>query len=234
MGETYRLLIAEDDPNTLMGLKELLEDEGWLVTAAHDGKEAEELFHSQRPDLVLLDLMMPKRSGYDVLRTVRTTDSSIPVLLLSAKSEELDKVLGLDLGADDFIAKPFSALELTARIRSALRRAYPDRGTTPENFLFGAWEIKGKELRAYCGEVIKDITPRELKILILFSSRHNQAVSRQDFFKFAWDLSESPLSRTLDQHIAQLRKKLEVFSDKPSPIETVQGVGYRYSTKATT
>lgn len=230
MSRTYTLLIAEDDPHTRAGLLELLESEGWNVAAAQDGKEAEELFKSESPDLVILDLMMPRRSGFDVLRKVRAADKKIPVLLLSAKSEEMDKVLGLDLGADDFIAKPFGALELVARVRSALRRAYPEENqeVQPADFWFGPWQIKSSELRAVKEDLIKDISPRELKLLEVLATREGKVVARAEFFRLAWDLSDMPMSRTLDQHIATLRKKLEL-TGRDSLIETVQGVGYRYN-----
>lgn len=225
-----RILLAEDDSFTREGLTDLLEAEGYEVTAARDGSDAWRRFQLMNPDLVLLDLMMPGLSGYEVLRKIRKDHPRLPVLLLSAKSEEFDKVLGLDLGADDFITKPFGAQELLARLRRTLDRSVNlPAAPLPEGpFAFGPWEIRPQELRAWQAERAVDLSPREVKLLALMAGRKGQAIPRALFFQIGWDLAEPPNSRTLDQHIAQLRKKLEVEPGRPQWIHTVQGVGYRH------
>jgi DNA-binding response OmpR family regulator len=221
-----KILVAEDDHLTRRGLGELLGSEGYEVVLAVDGKEALELFASERPDLVWLDLMMPKKSGYEVLRSIRQENARVPILIVSAKGEELDKVLGLELGADDFIVKPFGAREVAARIKAALRRAYPaadDEGA----FSIGDLEVRPAELRAWRDGAPIDLSPREAKMLALLAERRGKVVDRPSFFRCCWDLGEMPQTRTLDQHVAQLRKKIERDPKKPVIIETVQGVGYR-------
>lgn len=228
-----RALIAEDDPYTLEALQAVLEGEGWTVVPCRDGKAAAASFAAGAFDLVCLDVMMPGLSGYDVCRAVRRTDSRVPVLFISAKSEEIDKVLGLELGADDFVVKPFGVRELTARIRALVRRCAPpcaeaDSGEDP--FLFGPWRVFPRELRARSEETgdVVPLLPRELAMLRLLAARPGQVVTRPAFFRACWDLESPPLSRTLDQYIARLRKKLEDHPSRPRLILTVQGVGYRY------
>jgi DNA-binding response OmpR family regulator len=224
-----RILVAEDDPLTLEGLAELLEAEGHEVEKALDGQAALEAFARVRPDLVCLDIMMPRKSGYEVLKRLREADAALPVILISAKSEELDKVLGLELGADDFIVKPFGARELAARVKAALRRAQVERVDDADEgpFAIGDLEVRPAELKAYRGERAIELSAREVRILEVLARRRGKVVDRARFFKEAWDLAEPPLSRTLDQHIARLRKKIEIDPASPAIILTVQGVGYK-------
>ena len=232
-----KVLIAEDDLYTRRAVSEILKAEGWTVFAAPDGRSALDLFRAHRPGLVCLDVMMPELSGYDVCREIRRIDPAVPVLFVSAKSEEIDKVLGLELGADDFIVKPFGARELLARVRAVLRRSRPAAGRSEtgrpdpggmEDFNFGPWLVRPRELRAYRGEEPLDLSAREVGLLALLYSRKGEVVSREEFFKACWDLDNPPVSRTLDQHIAQLRKKIEDDPHAPVLIRTVQGSGYRH------
>ncbi len=235
-----KALVAEDDLYTLEALKDILEGEGWAVTACADGAAAAQAFKPGAFDLVCLDVMMGGLSGYDVCRAVRRVDRRVPVLFISAKSEEIDKVLGLELGADDFVVKPFGVREVLARVHALVRRSTrddrDDSGTTPEDqpFAFGPWMILPLELRAQRADDAGaaapqvDLLPRELAMLRLLVSRPGQVVSRAQFFRACWDLENPPLSRTLDQHIVQLRKKLETPGERPRLIRTVQGVGYRH------
>ena len=173
--------------------------------------------------------MMPGRSGYDLCRKIREKDKTIPLLFISAKSEELDKVLGLELGADDFIVKPFGAREVVARIRAVFRR-FERSGEAPTHEVtlwgFGPWTIDAPSMRATLGDRVVDLTTREVQLLELFVRHSGRVLSRVRILQLLWGWEESPRTRTLDQHIAVLRKKLG-DSDQ-NLIRTVQGVGYRF------
>ncbi|MGC4016725.1 MAG: response regulator transcription factor [Luteolibacter sp.] len=221
------LLLAEDDTVTRESLAELLDAEGYVVHAARDGTEAIALWEKFHPELVLLDIMMPGATGYEVCRRIRQDDPRVPLLFLSAKSEEIDIVLGLELGADDFVRKPFGKHELLARLRAALRRNVPERQA--QGGRFGPWTVQSRHLRAIHddGRSI-DLSPREVKILNLLASRIGEVVNRDELLNQCWGLEHYPESRTLDQHMLNLRKKLEADPSKPSLIETVRGAGYRF------
>ena len=223
-----KILIAEDDPVTRESIETSLKREGFEVMAAENGEIALTLFAQQKPDLVCLDIMMPERDGYSVCREIRAQGSDVPIVFLSAKNEEIDVVVGLELGADDFIRKPFGKRELIARIRVALRRAQ-SKAPTNSSFRMGRdLEVFPKELRAMnAGEEI-DLTPREVAILRVLHHRPNEAVSRDDLLDECWGLDYFPESRTLDQHVSKLRHKIEADPECPAIIETVRGVGYRY------
>lgn len=221
-----KLLIADDDPITLDSLAACLRPEGFQVLLAKDGAEALTLWQKHKPDLLCLDIMMPGVDGYEVCRRVREKDGRVPVLFLSAKSEEIDVVVGLRLGADDFVRKPFGKHELIARIHSALRRVSTAK-TPAACFEMGVLRVFPDELRAQRGEEASvDLTPREVALLKLLHERRGQALSRDVFLDACWGLDYMPESRTLDQHIAKLRKKIE--QEPEEFIETVRGVGYRW------
>lgn len=227
-----KILVAEDDPLTREALVACLEGEGFAVSAAANGHEALECWQGESPDLVCLDIMMPGLDGYEVCRRIRATRSRVPVVFLSAKNEEIDIVVGLELGADDFVRKPFGRHELLARIRSALRRSAGTEKTSDprprESFVMGPITIYPKELRAErAGETI-DLTPREVAILKLLHERRGEAVDRDTLLDRCWGMDYFPESRTLDQHIAKLRKKLDEDGGDTGLIETVRGVGYRF------
>lgn len=221
-----KLLIADDDPITLDSLAACLRPEGFQVLLAKDGAEALTLWQKHKPDLLCLDIMMPGVDGYEVCRRVREKDGRVPVLFLSAKSEEIDVVVGLRLGADDFVRKPFGKHELIARIHSALRRVSTAK-TPAACFEMGVLRVFPDELRAQRGEQASvDLTPREVALLKLLHERRSQALSRDVILDACWGLDYMPESRTLDQHIAKLRKKIE--QEPEEFIETVRGVGYRW------
>jgi DNA-binding response OmpR family regulator len=231
------LLVAEDDPLTRRALADILTAEGWTVVTAADGNKAWELFAAEagtgRPfDLICLDIMMPGRSGYDLCRKVREKDAQVPILFISAKAEEVDKVLGLELGADDFIVKPFGAREVVARIRAVVRRfertAHPTEAKSSQ-WPFGPWTIDSQTMRASLGAAAGqtvDLTAREVGLLDLLARHQGQVLSRVRILQLLWGWEAAPRTRTLDQHIAVLRKKLGDRDQKL--IQTVQGVGYRY------
>jgi two-component system, OmpR family, alkaline phosphatase synthesis response regulator PhoP len=225
-----RVLIAEDDRAMRGGLIEILEGEGYDVIAADDGAAALDRWTDQRADFVLLDIMMPQRSGYDVCREIRRADRDVPIVFLSAKSEEIDKVLGLELGADDFIMKPFGMRELVARVRAISRRCYQRSAPRPSaGFAIGGIAVLPAELRATLPDgTIVELSLREVNLLSTFAGHPGAVLDRDMLFRTCWGGGKYPNSRTLDQHIAKLRKKIEHDVKAPAIIRTVRGVGYRY------
>jgi DNA-binding response OmpR family regulator len=225
-----RVLIAEDDPHTRAGLSDILEAEGYEVLPAQDGKDALRVFQKTRPDFVCLDIMMPGMSGYDVCREIRREDPNVPVIFISAKSEEIDTVIGLELGADDFIVKPFGVKEVVARIRAVTRRRFAATAPSavPASFRLADLDVFPSELRARRGGTTIELSLRDIKILTLLHEKRGVVVTRDMFFNKCWGLEHVPNSRTLDQHIAQLRKRIEIDAKNPLIVRTVHGVGYRY------
>jgi DNA-binding response OmpR family regulator len=225
-----KVLIAEDDPHTRAGLAEILETEGYRTVAAENGKEALRLFARESPDFVCLDIMMPGVSGYDVCREIRRSNPDVPVIFISAKSEEIDKVVGLELGADDFIVKPFGVKEVIARVRAVTRRRFAQKppAAAPASFHMGDLDIFPAELRARRGATVVELSLRDVKILTLLYEHRGEVVSRDTFFNKCWGIDHVPNSRTLDQHIAQLRKRIEHDAKSPAIVRTVHGIGYRY------
>ena len=221
-----KILLADDDPIMLDTLQVCVATEGFDIVTASDGEEAFAQWNRHRPDLLCLDIMMPKLDGYEVCRRVRAIDPQVPILFLSAKSEEIDIVVGFQLGADDFIRKPFGKHELIARIRAVLRRANSISGRS-RSFVMADLTVWPSELRAERDGVNIELSPREAAILALLHERAGQVVDRDTILNKCWGLDYFPESRTLDQHIAKLRKRIETNPDRPL-IETVRGVGYRF------
>lgn len=229
-----KVLVAEDDKNIRDGLVEVLQGEGYCTVAACNGQEAIETFEREQPEFICLDIMMPGVNGYDVCREIRKSDPEVPIIFISAKSEEIDRVVGLELGADDFIMKPFGVREVIARIRAITRRCMAAKtdNTHVASFSMGDLEVIPCELRARRGETIYDLSLRDVKILELLYSHRGEVVSRDMLFNECWGLDYMPNSRTLDQHISQLRKKIEIDAKNPLIIKTVHGAGYRFDDQA--
>lgn len=225
-----KVLIAEDDKLIRQGLVALLQQEGYETIEASDGVVALECFRDADPDFILLDIMMPRMDGYAVCKAIRQKNKTIPVIFISAKSEEIDRVVGLELGADDFIMKPFGTREVMARIRAVTRRAMTNE-TSEQNSEFALHDVivKPKELRAYRGDDVFELSLREIKILQLLQQNQGQVVDRDSLFNYCWGRDYLPSSRTLDQHISKLRKTIELDPQTPTIIETVHGVGYRFT-----
>ena len=225
-----KILVAEDDPRTRSGLKEILEAEGFQVIAVGDGREALRAFERERADFVCLDIMMPGMDGYEVCRRLRSLSPSVPIIFISAKGEELDKVVGLELGADDFIVKPFGVKEVVARIRAVTRRFLVARsaGAGTISFRLGDLDVFPAELRARRGESVIDLSLRDVKILELLHAHRGKVIDRNTLFNQCWGIDYFPNSRTLDQQISQLRKRIEIDPRSPKIIRTVHGAGYRY------
>lgn len=226
-----RILIAEDDANIRQGLIATLESEGYGVTPAADGAQALRLFPQQKFDLVMLDVMMPKASGYDVCRELRAQGARVPVLFLTAKGEEIDKVVGLKLGADDYVTKPFGVHELLARVEALLRRGRSGdsapAAALPPTFQLGAATIDRRKFTATSAGKSAALTARELKLAEVFVAHPGEVLTRDALLNAVWGVDYFGTTRTLDQHVAQLRKKIGA-GDDGAPIVTVHGVGYRF------
>ena len=224
-----KVLVAEDNPLTLGGLTEVLQREGYQVLQAVNGTAALELFEREAPDFVCLDIMMPGVNGYDVCRRMRATRPQTPIVFITAKSEEVDKVLGLELGADDFIVKPFGVKEVVARIRAVTRRCRQSSTLTdPPPFQMGDLTVYPAELRARRGRDTIELSLRDVKLLELLHSYRGRVLDRNTIFNQCWGEDYFPNSRSLDQHISQLRKRIELDPKSPAIIRTVHGAGYRF------
>ncbi len=226
-----KILIAEDDPNIRAGLVATLDSEGYAVTAASDGAQALKLFPQEKFDLVILDVMMPRASGYDVCRELRSRGARVPVLMLTAKGEEVDKVVGLKLGADDYVTKPFGVRELLARVEALLRRSRAtnavETADLPPVFRLGPAEIDRRKFTATLAGRTQELTARELRLAEVFAAHRGEVLTRDALLNAVWGVGYFGTTRTLDQHVAQLRKKVEAAPESPVAIVTVHGVGYR-------
>ncbi|MCC5790432.1 MAG: response regulator transcription factor [Opitutales bacterium] len=227
-----RLLIAEDDLSLREGLIDLLEGEGYEVVAAQNGREAMDSWGQGHYALVLLDVMMPEKNGFVVCQEIRKTNPHIPVLFLTAKGEEVDQVVGLRLGGDDYVTKPFSGKVLLARIEALMRRC-DQEASQPRKPLQGVLGFAGGEvdLGRYMyrrGKQEQSLTAREVKLLETFAANPGQVLDRNYLLNTVWGIEYYGTTRTLDQHIVQLRKKIEPKPHQPKFLLTVHGVGYRY------
>ena len=221
-----KILIIEDEHDMVEGLKFNLEARNYIVITSYDGETGCKKALAEKPDLVLLDLMLPKLNGYEVCKVLKKEIPGLPIIMLTAKSQEAEIVTGLELGADDYITKPFSVLELMARINALFRRMVS--GTGPqEEYRFGDLEVNIKKYTAKKkGRSIK-LSPREYEILRFFTERQGEIVTREDLLKQIWGYDSYPDTRTVDAHIAKLRHKIEENHEEPKLIVTVHGMGYK-------
>jgi len=227
---TETVLVVEDDPSILRGLQMNLGLEGFRTICAHDGEEGLAMMRSHKPDLVLLDLMLPKLGGLEVIKQLRVHDPDTPIIVLSAKDQEGDKVLALSLGADDYVTKPFSVVEVIARIRVALRRRRRAKlGGTEAAARFGLVEldVAGRRILVEGREV--ESTAREFDLILFLHSHPGTVFSREQLMQQVWGPNHFGTVRTVDNFIARLRAKIEDDPDNPKHIETVRGVGYRFN-----
>ena len=222
-----KILIVEDEPNMVAGLRDNFEYEGYGVITAPDGVAGLERALAESPDLVILDVMMPRMSGLDVCKQLKAKRPSIPIIMLTARGQEVDKVVGLELGADDYVTKPFSIRELLARVKAVLRRAQPVP-KDKERYAFGDIEVnlrscqvsrKGKQL---------EVSSKEFDLLKYFLVHSGEAISRDRLLEEVWGYDRFPTTRTVDAHIVRLRQKLEPKPDDPRYFLTVHGVGYKF------
>ncbi len=224
-----KILIIEDERSLAEGLKDNFEAEGFLVSLAFDGEEGLKKGIEELPDVIILDIMLPKKSGFDVCRELRKQGFQTPIIMLTARTEEVDRVLGLELGADDYVPKPFSTRELLARVKAVLRRTKAKReggvtivdlGKIKVDFdHYVAFDAQGKPV---------DMTYKEFEILKYFTQNKGRTISRDELLDKVWGYEIYPTSRTVDNHIVKLRKKIEENPDNPKHILTVYGIGYKY------
>jgi DNA-binding response OmpR family regulator len=226
-----RLLVVEDNADLAFGLKTILEFEGHTVDVAEDGERGLERARESDPDLIILDLMLPRKGGYEVLKEVRQEGMRTPVLILTARSQESDLVMGFNLGADDYVTKPFSTAELVARVRALLRRSRlepPGRANSDSVERFGAVEVNPRTRMVFRNGEPIDLTPKEFDLLLALILRRGAVASRTELLKEVWRYGNAEImTRTVDVHVAELRRKLEDDPSNPQHILTARKAGYR-------
>lgn len=223
-----KILVVEDDPNISLGLEEILKGEGFDVSVCARGDKAVESVARAHPALVVLDIMLPGANGFEICRQLRAKKVGVPILMLTAKGQEMDKVIGLDCGADDYVTKPFGVRELVSRVHALLRRAQPPKEAEPDGtFQIGAATIDAKKFEVRRGKVTEELTARELKLLQLFHAHPGEVLSRDKLLNEVWGYHYYGTTRTLDQVVVQLRKKLGDSGASPRHLVTVHGVGYK-------
>jgi DNA-binding response OmpR family regulator len=231
-----RVLIVEDDEAMSVALRDGLEYEGFAVTLATDGEAGLRLATTESPDLILLDVMLPKITGIDICKKLRGDGSSVPIIMLTARGQEIDKVLGLKMGADDYVTKPFGFMELMARVEAVLRRckateqgpAAPISEKPQDTCGFGDVKLDFKAHEAWKGGQPIDLSPREFQLLAYFIQHRGEVVTREHLLDTVWDYNAIPFTRTVDMHIAKLRKKIEDNPSDPRHIITVHRLGYKF------
>lgn len=229
---TATILIVEDDKDLINLIRINFQDYGYHVLTASDGLTALEQYQNENPDLIVLDIMLPKLDGFEVCKRIRSEDKQVPILMLTAKTEEVDKVLGLELGADDYITKPFSVRELMARVKAIFRRIEADQSdysNLPESMTFYNLEIQPNKRRVLLDGESIELTSKEYDLLLLFSSNPGKAYSREQLLNLVWGYQYDGYSHTVNSHINRLRSKIEQDASNPQFIKTVWGVGYRFA-----
>ena len=221
-----KILIVEDEKDMVTGLKFNLEARDYTVITAYDGDTGYQKALNEEPDLVILDLMLPKRNGYEVCKLLKEEVPDLPIIMLTAKSQEVEIVTGLELGADDYITKPFSVLELLARIKAVFRRVRSG-SELPEVYRIGNLEINFKKYAARKKGKSLKLSPREYELLGCFIKRQGEIISRDELLNQIWGYDSFPNTRTVDAHIAKLRQKIEDNPEEPALIITVHGMGYK-------
>jgi DNA-binding response OmpR family regulator len=219
--------MVEDDASIALGLRMNLESEGFSVVSAEDGERGLVVARDARPDLIILDLMLPNLNGFEVLRTLRHEGYQMPIIMLSARTGEMDKVTGLELGAEDYVAKPFSLAELLARVRAALRRG-PAAPQGPRTLTFGRVEIDIGARRVTARGAPVEMTATEFDVLMCLVRAKGTALAREEIFRRVWGPNHHGTPRTIDNFVQQLRAKLEEDPHEPLHLKTVRGVGYRF------
>jgi DNA-binding response OmpR family regulator len=221
-----KILIVDDEPHMRRGLRDNLEFEGYQVEEAVDGIDALEKLVGESYSLIILDVMMPRMSGFEVCKQIRKEGNDVPIIILTAKGEEIDKVLGLEIGADDYIEKPFSIRELIARIKAILRRS-GNHTSNKDEVTIGALKVDFKKYLAFKGDQPEKMSHKEFEILHYLLNHKNEVVDRFDLLKNVWGYDEHPSTRTVDNFIVKLRQKVELNASDPKVILTIHGVGYK-------
>ena len=223
-----KILIVEDEPGILVSLRDEFESQGYIVHVAEDGEKGLEIAKGEKPDLIILDIMLPVLDGYEVCKKLRMEGDTTPIIMLTVKDKEVDKVLGLELGADDYVTKPFSFRELTARVKAVFRRT-EERVKDLTCYRFGQIELDFKKYEAKKKNKKLELTPLEFQMLKLFIQKKEQVLSRDDFLDKIWGEDNVSVSdRTVDSHIANIRKKIEDDPSNPKHILSIRGVGYKF------
>ena len=225
-GEGFVVAVIEDEEIIRKSVTMNLELEGFEVVTAADGEAGIQLVNERKPDIIIMDVTMPRKDGLQTCRELRTSGISTPLILLTARSSEVDKVLGLDLGADDYLAKPFGMLELLARVKALLRRV--QRVTSVDEIRFSDVLVDFKAYRALKNEQPIDLSAREYRLLRYLVVKQGNVVTRDELLDEVWGYNSYPTTRTVDNHIARLRQKIEANVDEPQHILTVHGVGYKF------
>lgn len=223
-----KILIIEDEEDLVKGLKLNLEGEGYSVVWAYDGLEGIRKAKVESPDLIILDIMLPKKDGLDVCKEIRQNKIDIPIIMLTAKSGEMDKVVGLEIGADDYLTKPFSIRELLARIKAHLRREKNETKKNCDSYSFGNVEIDFVQFKIIRGGKKFDLTSLEMEILKYFVEHRGEVVTREQLLDKVWGYEKFPTTRTIDNHIMKLRKKIEEDPSHPKFFFSAYGAGYRF------
>jgi DNA-binding response OmpR family regulator len=227
-----KILVVEDEPSLIFTLRDTLESEGYQVIVSEDGEQAVELVEEHKPDLMILDIMLPGKSGYDICKEVRAKKFTFPIIMLTAKDQEIDKVKGLNLGADDYLTKPFGVKELLARIQARLRRSGTYSSSSEVEILkLGNVTIDLPESEAvFPDETSKELTAREVELIRYLLSANGEPVSRDELLEKVWRYEYSTNTRTVDVHISKLRAKIEEHPEDPRYLITLHGVGYLLKT----
>ncbi len=220
------ILVVEDDPAMTVALRDGFEFEKYAVDMAADGDEGMRLAARGHYDLIILDVMLPKKSGLDVCRDLRARGDNTPVIMLTARGQEIDKIVGLKLGADDYVTKPFSFIELLARVEAVMRRAHRRLGG--DEARFGEVKVDFRTYEATKADQPLELTPREFSILRYFLDHQNEVVSREALLNHVWGYDPSAFTRTVDTHVARLRQKIEVVPAEPRHLITIHRVGYKF------
>jgi DNA-binding response OmpR family regulator len=222
-----RILIVEDDQVLAIALRKGLESEGYVVDIAGDGPAGLRAAGEKVFDLIVLDVMLPKQSGFDVCERLRTAENKTPIIMLTARGLEVEKVQGLKIGADDYVTKPFSLMELFARIEAVLRRS-SRHFDEPESYQFNNVMLDFKKFEATKGGITLELSPREFRLMKFFVEHRGEVVSRDQLLNHVWSYNSFPSTRTVDQHIAKLRQKIEHTPNNPRFLITVHGIGYKF------
>lgn len=223
----HKILVIEDEPGLLFMLKDSLETEGYRIVVAEDGEAGIKAVEEEHPDLILLDVMLPKRNGWEVCRILRNNGIDTPIIMLTVKNHISDKVLGFKLGADDYVTKPFSMMELISRIKARLRRKLP-LNQQPELYHFGNVKIDFKHFQAFKNDNLIHLSIREWRILEFFIKNRNKLITRNQLLSAIWGYESVPFTRTVDMHICKIRQKIEDDPKNPKYLITIHWAGYKF------
>ena len=227
MENRKHILIVEDDESILFGLQDILEGEGYQISTTTNGMDGLKLATEKSVDLLVLDIMLPGMNGLEICKKIKKEKLTLPIIMLTAKSSEMDKISGLDYGADDYITKPFSLSELLARIRAILRRAYPDENIL-KHYTFDNVKLDFIKMEAFVNDCEVKFTIKEFAILEYFINREGEVIHRHDLLNNIWGYDKIPTTRTVDTFILEIRKKIEEIPSNPKHIVSISGIGYRF------